>query len=564
MMPERHLPLVILLLLALASSLWADVILLTDGRRLEGTLVKESSKEVVFKTAFATLTFKPSEVSRIERGKTPRQEFEERYAAAKSAEEFYRLGLWAEKRKLGSLARRAMRHANKLDPTHEGAGRWLELVEFDGRWVSRKEYERLSAEKEAIEMRKRGLVRHGERWVTLEEKEKLDAGLVYFEGKWITPAEKNAAQGLVEVGGELVSAAAVSAREDAERVLAKGGSRGEIVSGPDHVVAGPFPAAFLEEISAGLMRGRALFDERFHPPAGIELLGGRCAEFYVFGRDAKPYLDTVDYLASLTESVPPGWADAVRGTHGFLYWDPYCCSSARLGGRPQDHLAGHSYHHWGHLLLNRLGYDGRLLPPWFDEGFATWFELAVHDRSDVLCIGKPTRILIQHPKGRTQAKRQPTEVVVDAKALHGGRWRETLEELLRKSPDSVPRFDALARTQFGELTVLDILVGSAITAWLDTGPGGRPGALAAFHASLRASAPKAPQRVFFDRGAFEKRYDAAFGAAVGMDWRRADGAWRKWVLEGGLSVDGKGGGQGPSRERRHRMQSPGRPGRREG
>jgi hypothetical protein len=524
-MRARVLPLLLLLLLPAA----ADVLLLKDGRRFEGTVKKETDTEVVFTTEFGDMTFKVGEVSRIDRGKSPRQEFDERLKKAKTADELYGLGKWAEENKLKTQAKRAMRKAREADPNHDGANRWLGYVKHKGQWVTEEERAELLVLEEAGEMRKRGLAKHGDRWVTLAEKEKLDAGLVYHEGKWMTPEEQKAAQGFVMVDGRWVHFHVAKAKEHGAKVLQLAGVSGLVVLGPDHAVVGPFDREFLESISAGLVTGRGLFDAQFNPTAGIELLGGRAAEIYVWDRDSTQYTGTVDYLATLTDTVPEGWAETVKKTHGFLYWDPFCCSSARVKGRPQDHLAGHSYHHWGHLLLNRHRYDGRLLPPWFDEGFATAFEFQIHRRIDVMCLGKPASIVTE-TGGRTSARKRTVEYVFDQKLVREGHWRDTLLKALRDGGARVPAFDDLARAQFGQLTVLDIVISSAICFWLQSHEGG----LERFHASLRESAPSPPQRVFFENPARHARYDAAFQAAVGLGWRQADQAWRKWVLEGEL------------------------------
>ncbi len=532
----------LLALLLLAPAARADVLLLKDGRRFEGTVTSQTETEVVFTTEFGKMTFKASEVSRIEKGKTPRQEFDERYKAATTAKELVELGKWAESNKLATQARRAMRKARKLDPGNDEANKWLGYVKYKGQWVTEDELELVKIRENEAEMKKRGLVRHGDRWVTLAEKAKLDAGQVYHEGRWMSPEEQKLAQGYVLVGTEWVLFHVAKAREHCAEVLKKAGAKGEVALGPDHAVAGPFEKDFLEPISRGLVVGRAYFDGLFDAPLGVDLLGGRAAELFVWGREGDHYTQTVDYLASLTDTVPEGWADAVKRTHGFVYWDPFCCSSARVKGRPLEDLAGHSYHHWGHLLLNRHRYDGRLLPPWFDEGFASLLEFRTHRRNAVFCLGKPAAIVTE-TGGRTSARRKTVEYVFDSKLFRHGTWRETLAKALRDENAEVPTFDELAKRQFGELTLLDIAMGMGICLWLE----GQDGALERFHASLRASAPEVPLRVFFVMPERHARYDAAFHAAVDMGWRQADRAWRTWFL---TALEEEGGAEENSKKRR--------------
>jgi len=515
--------LLVFALLFLATAALGDRILLRDGRRFEGTLKSKSATEVVFETRFGVMRFPADEVVEIELGKTPRQEFDERWKGCTSAADFYALGVWADEAKIKAQARKAMKKARALDPEHEGANRWLGYVLHRGRWVTAKERDRLLAEEEAADMRKRGLVRHGDRWVSAEEKARLEAGLVYHEGRWMTPEEAKRAQGLVLYDGVWIEAHRARAQTHAAVVFEAAGAQGHVFLGPDFALAGPFDERFLAPIGAGLVRGRAWFDERFDCPSGIDLLGGRAAEFYVWGRADAHYLDSVEHLISLTTTAPKGWTEAVKRTHGFIYWDPFCLSSARVWGRPQEDLAGHCYHHWGHLLLNRHRYDGRLLPPWFDEGFAALVEYEVHGRNAVFCLGSPAAAEHIGPTATTKV-----ETVFDTKLFRRGIWRETLITALENGDRRLTHFDHLARRQFGELSLIEIAMSMGIVSWLESRG---EGTLERFHASLRKSAPRAPQRVLLKGAARQARYDAAFQEAVGSGWRGADRAWRSWFLE---------------------------------
>ena len=70
-------PILLLVVLVLTvASARADLILLKDGRRFEGTILKETASEVLFETRFGELKFARSEISRLEKGLTPAQEFD--------------------------------------------------------------------------------------------------------------------------------------------------------------------------------------------------------------------------------------------------------------------------------------------------------------------------------------------------------------------------------------------------------------------------------------------------------------------------------------------------------
>jgi hypothetical protein len=238
----------------------------------------------------------------------------------------------------------------------------------------------------------------------------------------------------------------------------------------------------------------------------------------LWNRDSAPYQATVEHFASLTKTVPEGWAALVKERHGFFWNDPYALSSARVWNRPDEDLVGHCVHHWGHMLLGRLGYDGRLLPPWYDEGFASLSEFRAFRRNAVFCRSVATT----KATTGTTTKKAATTFNFDQGLFREGAWKDTLRKALEAQV--VPSFDRLASLEVGQLELLDIACGMAIVQWLDEHS---PEALSRFHASLRKSQPASPERVL-DMKSRGAQYDAAFQAATGLHWRAADQAWRAW------------------------------------
>lgn len=516
-------------LLALALSLAlvapgarADVLVLKDGRRIEGRIVAESALKVKIETSLGALEFPRADVVSIEKGKTRQEEYEERRAAAKSADELHELGLWAEKKNMRREARACMQRAIELDPAHDGAHGWLGHVEYRGEWMMPEERERRMKVDREREMLEQGFVQYGDRWVTPEERAKLEQGLVLVGERWLSFPEAQRARGLEEFEGRWLPRAEALARLDAAAAAAAAERPFALVLNEEALLAGPVPAAVLEEAAAGIVRGRAWFDRLYGSAPGLGLFNGRLAELYLFGTDDAPYLDTIATFASWTATLPEGWAEAVRRVHGFLYWDPFPLSSARQWHRNEGDLVGHCYHHWGHLLLNRLGYDGKLLPPWYDESFAALMENEIHARNAVFC-----RASTEAGEG-TSAR--SVAFSFDPALLREGRWREVLRGALEAK--RVPAFDRLAQKEFSELDLLDVATGMGVYSWLASLPptAAGPTALAAFHGELRAAAPELPQRVLDNAGERQAAYDRAFRAAAGIGWREADRVWRSWFL----------------------------------
>ncbi len=502
---------------ALVMGARADILHMKDGRQVEGKILSETSKLVRIKTRLGELEFPASDIERIERKKSPLEEFEERWDAAKTADEFFAVGQWADQAKMRKQARKAMKKAVSLDPGHAGANTWLGLVEYKGEWMKPEERDRRMAADQDASMRARGLVLYGERWVTPEERDKLEAGLVLHEGEWVPFAEAQRAKGLEEFRGEWISRAEAIARQGAAEAELRADERFQVVVNAEALLAGPLPAEDLSRIGEGVVRGRAWYQSLMGGEPGLGLLGDRLAEFYVFPRGSAAYEATVEYFSTLSPTLPEGWAPVAKTAFGFWWVDPSALSSANQGHRGADGLDGHCFHHWGHMLLNRTGYEGRLLPPWYDEAFASLCEFEVHGRNAVFCRAQ-TSI-----STGTNATR--LALGFDPKLVREGRWREVLKTSLEAN--RVLSIQKLAQLDFSELTVLDIATGMGILEWLASFG---EEALPKFHAALRAAAPEAPLRVIPSAGDRGAAYDRAFTAVTGSGWRDADRAWREWFL----------------------------------
>jgi hypothetical protein len=323
------------------------------------------------------------------------------------------------------------------------------------------------------------------------------------------------------------------ARDDAAIVAKLAGAQLSTAFTEDALIAGTYPESVMQEIAGGLQRGRAWFDRTFDAPRGLELFGGRSAELYVFEKDEE-YFATLGHFASLSATLPSNWIDAVKGAHGFFFADPFPLSCARLWKRPEGDLIGHCYHHWGHLLVDRLEYDGRLLPPWYEEGIAALVEFRSHDRNAVFCRGYTTpTVATGDNRGPTKKRDTSTKAAkvapaaptseIDPRDMSDGRWKDALKAALEAKKPT--QFSELVARQFNELELSDITAAMGIVEWLES-----KDALRAFHAELRRAAPRGGMRVIEPAWERDACYEKAFQAAVKMSWKDADQAWRQWFL----------------------------------
>jgi hypothetical protein len=529
---KSHKWIVLAVLLGVPALARADVLTHKDGRRIEGTITSDKDGKIKIKTEFGEFEFPRADITNVEKGKTRWQEFDEREKACKTAEEFFQLGEWARAKKMTKETKRAMQKALELDSKHAGANQFFGKVNYKGDWVTPEERDQRQKADEAAEMLARGFVQYKDRWVTPEEKEHLEKNEVFVDGVWIPFEAAQRKKGLEIFDGQWYPRPEALARTDAAALEKIAGIQFSKLVTDDAFLCGPQSVEVLARIGDSMKQGRTWFDTTFQSKPGLELFGNRLAQFYMFeSNDA--YIVTCDHLGSLTQTVGAGWSEAVKKTHGFMYWDPYPVSSARRWNRPVEDLAGHDLHHFGHILLNRLGYDGRLLPPWFDEGVAALFEYRSHGRNAVFCKGNkspppvgPSTGGLPPRKGDTKVKNSPTNTVYigfDDKSLRDGNWKGALVSNL----DTLPAFERLSSLQFDELQGADIAMSMGIVEWLETRG---EGSMRKFLDVLRQKAPASPARVTptsLERGLI---YEEAFKAACGLGCKEADRAWREWIL----------------------------------
>ncbi len=157
----------------------SDEIFLKSGGRLSGRVVSRTATTVEVDVGEGLITVPTSSVVRIEEGRSPLHEYEERAGRipATDAMAWIALGDWASAQGLSSQARQAYNRALAVSPNDPRANSALGNVQVDGQWLSGDDSYRAK-------------------------------GYVKFEGEWMTPTEHDAI---------LRERAAESAQEDRRR-----------------------------------------------------------------------------------------------------------------------------------------------------------------------------------------------------------------------------------------------------------------------------------------------------------------------------------------------------------
>ena len=178
------------------SSLLGDVVILRDGRKLEGKIIEETKDYIVLEMKFGTQKFSRSEVKEIEKKETPTEIFKEKYEETdkNDVDALLDLAEWCKENKLFAEMKKVYTRVLRVDPDNKVAHSALGHVEYKGKWYSKKEIERVKE----MEMRDKGLVKYKGKWVTREEKEAMEKGLVKVGDQWLTPDEAKREAGFVK------------------------------------------------------------------------------------------------------------------------------------------------------------------------------------------------------------------------------------------------------------------------------------------------------------------------------------------------------------------------------
>ena len=156
-------PLMLLAAVLLPAVAFADEVFLKGGGRLSGRIVSRTETTIEVDVGAGRIGVPVSSVLRVEEGRSPLHEYEERAGrlAPGDVDGWVALAEWASARGLGTQAREAYHRALAASPDDPRANEALGNVRMNGRWVS-------------------------------EDESYRARGYVQYEGEWITPAEHEA------------------------------------------------------------------------------------------------------------------------------------------------------------------------------------------------------------------------------------------------------------------------------------------------------------------------------------------------------------------------------------
>jgi hypothetical protein len=169
------------LMAASAGSARADIVELRGGGQIQGKVVPDPTNkdrvQVLLLQGRRPLSFQKGQIVRVVPKASPLDDYVvKREKAAGTAEAQYELGYWCEQNRLTDLAKLHYEQALSHDRDFELAHKKLGHTKVEGSWLTRDD---LTAAQ--------GLVKYKGRWVTPEEKTKLEDGekLSAAQGSWL-------------------------------------------------------------------------------------------------------------------------------------------------------------------------------------------------------------------------------------------------------------------------------------------------------------------------------------------------------------------------------------------
>jgi hypothetical protein len=153
-------PTVVLAAILLAGAAAADEVYLKGGGRLSGRIVSRTDTKIEVDVGAGRIAVPAASVLRIEEGRSPLQDYEERAGriAPGDVDGWVALGAWADAHGLGTQARESYHRALAASPDDPRANAALGNVTMNGKWMTEDE-----------SYRARGYVQYGGEWMTPAE-----------------------------------------------------------------------------------------------------------------------------------------------------------------------------------------------------------------------------------------------------------------------------------------------------------------------------------------------------------------------------------------------------------
>ncbi len=406
-----RIPAVAAALLLLGAAAAADEVRTRDGRVIEGKVLQDDAAGVKIRLRFGgEITVARADVASVERKDLPEDAVAKKRSALAAAdvEGRWALALEAKELKVRRAYEELVDEVLRLDPSHAAANEARGNVLYDGKWLKPADRDRLAAAKERTEKAKQGLVEHQGRWVTPEEKEALEKGLVLRDGRWMSEREAKELDGLVDHKGAWVKKAEVESLRLRDAIADAAGVKLTVAQSELFTVVTVYGQADTNQYLAdaestyrqfadllGFRPGERVFGLFETRPDGkfvddpMTRIPRRCT-IVVLEKEPQ-YQKFVDGFLRVNEELRkitrPEILDLWRKQKGFSVVDPDCWVVGYQFPFPKEQTRHTVVHKLSHVLLMRWNFKGTAWPNWWlVEGLGEMQEIAAFGSCQVFCV----------------------------------------------------------------------------------------------------------------------------------------------------------------------------------
>lgn len=501
-------PALLALLACLAGAgAWAsaDVVLLTDGTRLEGKVVEQSEAEVVVETTFDGRKSVPrSQLKSLDTRIPPLRE-QLAYRLGEAGEQVAPLWAthdWAKQAGFKDELRDILQRIVRAAPQDARARKALGHAKVDGRWMSPEEQAAHEQAAHETAMRAKGLVPYEGGWVTPEEKAAREQGLRRDGDEWVTEEEWHRRRGETRVDGRWVRVGEAEGRAYADEASKAARVTLQHLWTPHFDVCHELDSAVGERVAEGLEKAYAEA-RRVLKPSGDDLPETLVERMRVaLFKKAPAYARFSEWLGQRLkiEAQQPGWARAIQRQPAFWWVQDEPTVSVYQFPNIDKTLVSNAVHNAGLVLLTRYRMNFRFPSPWLREGFAYHLEMVALGYSLTFTLGRGG--------GTNQGGSDTAPPWAESE-----KWKQALKGAVAAGTD--PPLKRMGGMQPEELGYAELVKAWSVVDYL-----------------VRRDSAKFKAFVDGAKAARDAPEEEALTAALGLNYRQLDEQWRAWVTGG--------------------------------
>jgi hypothetical protein len=481
----------------------AHVVTTKDGKTYEGKVVEETAERVVIETTFDGRKELPrAEVATVDTKVPPlREQLSFRLDEAKAdPKALLEVADWAKRSKFGKPDLDAIfERVVAADPQNVRARKALGHVKVGAIWMTPAEKAAADAAAEEAAQRAKGLVPYEGRWVTPQEKDALEKGLVRDGAEWVTEDEYHRRRGEEKVDGRWIR---VGEKEAKERAAAWSKATSVTITSlwaPHVDLFHELEPAAAAKVLDAAEKTVVAFHRLVRPEPGDRVSGLRLpvvcfVKAPAYARFAQVFSDEnrITFIPG-QENFP----DQAKRQPGFWNVQPPL-SGHYLFPNTVERLASGVSHNVTPILLT-LWKRPQFASTWLREGLAYVLEMEAIGRSETYTVGR----------GGGVGGGDPASWVDSAK------WKEALVAAVRAGQDApVPR---LAKMGIDQMSYPELVKSWSVVDYL----------VQVDREKFRAFLAGTKQR--------DREEEEAFREAYGYDYRALETRWRAFA-EAGFKV----------------------------